>query len=129
MDMVDQWQLLLGAMVRYIPTLTIEIIGLWFAYSRRSELGRASTYAVWGFSLLIASALLGVIIQHLLVVGRIGEPAVTSSLERTFLLGIWNLAAYLVYIVGLAALARAVFVGRKVSRDEDIDSKPSSNAV
>ena len=119
MNTVDQLQFLLIPMVRQAPALTIELIGLWFAFSRRVALGRASTFAIWGFGLLIANALLSVVIQYVIVAGRMRGPTFDSGWE--FLLGLWNLAAYLVFIVGLAALAFAVFVGRNVARGQSLD--------
>ena len=129
MDTADQLQLLFGSILRQIPMLTIEFIGLWFALARRAELGRAGTFAVWGFSSLIAYAVVSITVQHLLVIERVGEPNFVSNSERVFLLGLWNLAAYVLYVVGLASLARAVFVGRKVSGNQDMDPQPTSNAV
>ncbi len=119
METTDHLQLIFSASLRHIPTLTVELVGLWFAFSRRVELGRAAAYAKIGFGLLIAYALVSIVLQHLLVIGRIGETTVISSSERVTRLGTWSAISYPLFIFGLAALARAVFVGRNAKHEED----------
>ena len=129
METLDHVQLLFGASLRHIPTLTIEFIGLWFAFARRVELGRASTYAIIGFISLIVYALVSIVLQHLLVIGRIGETTVISSAERVTRLGVWSAVSYPLFICGLGSLARAIFVGRSAKRREDSGWQGERGAV
>ena len=99
---------------RQVPMLMIAAIGLWMAFARRKQLGRVSIWAFWGFGLLIAYAIAGAAIQLALINIQTGDivqgPADLSvSLTR---LNLWGLAAYPLFICGLAAIARAIFLDR-----------------
>jgi hypothetical protein len=99
------------------PIIIIASVGLWFAASRRRHLARVSNWAMWGFSLVIASSLIRVGLAVLIMLVRIdararSEPA---SLENIITLNLWEAAPYLLLIVGFALLTRAVFLDRRIS--------------
>jgi hypothetical protein len=99
-----------------VPLVVIASVGLWFAASRKRHLARVSTWARWGFSLLIAYCLvtvtLSVLSLQLRMDGRSGSApqVIGESLKWLSLLG---LAAYPLFIIGIALIARAVFLDRK----------------
>jgi hypothetical protein len=97
-----------------VPLLVISAWGLVLSVSRKNYLGRVSTSAIWGFSLLIAYSLFSVLLRILLTGIQTnqrlqGGPALAESMAR---LNLWSLSAYPIFIVGVALLARAVFLDR-----------------
>ena len=127
MTLTDQAAVLVGMLIRQFPMMVIAIIGLWFAFSRRDKLGQAATWALWGFSLLIAYAICGALLQVVLMTIRTNEFMQSGSTrtDAIITLNLWALAAYPLFIGGLAAIARAVFLGRS---DRIGDSKQQAVA-
>ena len=114
MTLTDQAAVIVGLLIRQVPLLVVAIVGLWFALSRRSQLDLAASWALWGFSLLIAYAICGVFLQAALINIRTNEflQGGTARIDAMNTLNLWALAAYPLFIGGLAAIARAVFLGR-----------------
>jgi len=97
-----------------LPTFVISSWGLWLAVSRKDRLGRVSTWAIPGFGLLIIYTLIGVALRVSIMGIRTnqmiqGGSEAAMSISRV---NIWNLAAYPLFIVGFALVARAVFLDR-----------------
>ena len=114
MTLTDQAAVLAGFLVRQLPMMIVAGIGLWFALFRREQLGVAWRWASWGFGLLIAYAISGAVLQVALLTIRTDEllQGGTAPSNAIIRLNLWALAAYPLFIGGLAAIARAVFVGR-----------------
>jgi hypothetical protein len=112
-------KLLAGLLARQVPTLVVAVIGLWFAVARRQSLGRVSTWAVWGFGSLIAYAFVSVLLQSLLINVQAGGLSGDARAESLTRLSLWGSAAYLLFLGGLVALTRAVFLDRDVGRIEN----------
>ena len=129
MNAIDYLTLLATFFVRHIPTLVVALIGLWFAVARRRSLGRVSSWAVWGFSLLIAYAFISAILQFVLVSIQIGEVRSGAGVESLTQVGLWMVATHPIFIAGLAALARAVFLDRRAGRVEEMRPLPIRGAA
>ena len=114
MTLTDQAAVLVGLLIRQVPMMVVAITGLWFAFSRRNQLGPAANWALWGFGLLISYAICGVVLQFALINIRTNEflQSGTARSDAIVTLSLWSLAAYPLFIGGLAAIARAVFLGR-----------------
>jgi hypothetical protein len=102
-------------LVMQSPLLIVAIIGLWFALSRRKNHLRAFTWASWGFGLLMGYSAAQVIIQVTLaaVPAWLAEEGTRMTSETAMAMSLWSFASYPLFIGGLAALARAVFLGRE----------------
>jgi hypothetical protein len=108
------FNLALELVLRQLPILVVVGLGLWFALRKRHVLGRASTWAAWGFALLIVISIAGGIVRVLLTIvqsstriqsGNGGSVDLTATI-------LWSLVTYLLYLVGLALLTRAIFIDR-----------------
>jgi hypothetical protein len=94
------------------PFLIVIAVGLWLATARRKRHPGASLWAAIGFSAL-----------GLQIAFRVAASAYVASVQAaginweptTALLVYSNLATYLLFLIGVAALTFAVFVGRKTS--------------
>jgi hypothetical protein len=108
---------ILGVLAFQAPLIVIATVGLWFATSRRTSLARVSTWARWGLGLLIAYSLASVTLSVLTLQLRIDAIAGSSPQlvvgEDPFWLSLLGLAAYPLFIVGIALTVRAVFLDRK----------------
>ena len=103
-------EILFGLVLRQAPILIVTGVGLWFAISRKRSMGRASTWASFGFALLIGNSLIGGVVRIMLALMESGSAA--PSGEQAADLAAWSVLVYLLYIGGVAALTRAVFLGR-----------------
>ncbi len=124
MNASDYLVLLATLFVRHIPTLVVALIGLWFAIARRRSLGRVCSWAVWGFSLLIAYAFISAILQFALVSIQISEVQSGARGESITQVGLWMVATHPIFIAGLAVLARAVFLDRRTGGVEEMGPQP-----
>jgi hypothetical protein len=122
MDITEFLQLLPGLALRRVPMLTVVFVGLWFAISRRQKLGRVSTWAAWGFSLLIAHVLANASVVYL----TIQPGAMRGGIEINVisLIGLLALSSQLMFIGGLAVLARAVFLDRNAGAVSQVSDIP-----
>ena len=98
-----------------LPTFVISVWGLWAAISRRSRLGSVATWAIVGFALLIAYTLVNAVLRAMLLGIRSNQflQGGSEAAMTVATLNIWGLTAYPLYIVGLALVARSVFLGRE----------------
>lgn len=114
MTNADIAALTLRMLLTHVPLMLIATIGLYFAVSRRARLARVSTWATWGFGLLIVNAIVGVAIQLTLMAASIeastnGAGDLASTFSRV---GLWSLANYPLFLAAIALLARAIFLDR-----------------
>jgi len=110
----DYFSMLGVLFVFQFPTLVISSLGLWFSISRKETLGRAANWATWGFVALISYTLVSVALRVALMGIRSnqfiqGGSEAAMSISR---LNAWGLAAYPLFVLGLALVARAVFLDR-----------------
>lgn len=113
-------QSFLSLFLPQIPLVLIASVGLWFAVSNRKSMPRASVWAGWGFSLLSVYSLVSPTLSALslklrtdALAGSASAPAATLAL-----LNILTLAAYPLFVVGIALIARAVFLDREIEKPE-----------
>ncbi len=104
----------LGLLAVQLPLVVIAGLGLWHAVLNRRQLARVSNWAMWGFSLLIAYSLTSGVRSVLSLLWQIDartqDPSERAAdITRLQLLGV---ATYLLLIVGVALIARAVFLNR-----------------
>ena len=94
-----------------IPFLIAIAVGLWLAIARRKRHPAASLWAGIGFSALGLQIAFRVAASA--YVAALGPEAIRGSNDAfvTSLL-VSNLVTYLLFLVGIVALTRAVFVGR-----------------
>ena len=117
--------------VRQVPVLVVTLMGLWYALTRKQVLGCVSSWAAWGFGLLLANALAGGVVQVALIGVRAAAsrefgPADPDAAVR---LSLWSLASYPLFIGGIAALGRAVFVNRNMDLNERKDEEAVTGAA
>jgi hypothetical protein len=115
MTNADVTVLAIRMLLTQVPVILIAAIGLWFAASRRARLGRVSTWATWGFGLLIVNAIVGVAIQLALMVVRMEARASSAGdvASTVSSISLWSLVNYPVFLVSIALLTRAVFLDRE----------------
>jgi hypothetical protein len=103
-----------------IPLIAVASVGLWFAVSKRRSMTGASSWAGWGFSLLIAYSLASPTLSALSLKLRTDAlvGSVSVAAENFALLSFLTVAAYPLLVVGIALIARAVFLGRNGSESE-----------
>ena len=109
-------RIILSLLAFQVPLIVIATVGLWLAASRKTSLGRVSTWSRWGFSLLIAYSLASVTLSILALQLRMDALAGSSPRvvgEDVFWLNLLGLAAYPLFIVGIALTVRAVFLDRE----------------
>ena len=116
MEISEYLQFLALLLVRQIPMLVIAGVGMRFAFKRRRSLGRVFTWAVWGFGLLIAYAIISIVRHVLINAIQIAAFSSGTRIEMISQIGLLTAAAYPILIAGLAVLARAVFLGRGTER-------------
>ena len=98
-----------------LPTFVIGCWGLWASLSRKENLGRVASWAIPGFALLIAYALVSAVLRTLLL-GIQTNQRIQSGSEAAMsiaTLNLWGFVTYPLYILGLALVARAVFLNRE----------------
>lgn len=99
-----------------LPLIVIASVGLWFAASSRKYFTRVSTWAGWGFGLLIAYSLASVTLSALTLQLRIDARAGSSPQavgESLLWLNLLGLSVYPLFVIGIALIARAVFLERE----------------
>ena len=103
-----------------LPLFVIASLGLWFAVAKRSSMTRASIWAGCGFSLLIVYALANPTLSALSLKLRTDALAGSASAPTANLafLNVLTVAAYPLFILGIALVARAVFLDRKIDESE-----------
>ena len=111
----DYLSLFGGFFLWTLPTFVISVWGLWVAVSRRARLGSVATWAITGFALLIAYTLVSAVLRTVLLGIRSNQflQGGSEAAMAVTTLNNWGLAAYPLYIVGLALVARSVFLGRE----------------
>jgi hypothetical protein len=110
----DIFYLTLELLLRQLPMLIILGIGLWFAVARRHALGRAYTWALWGFALLFANSIAGGVVRALVSIVQSSARQQPGPVQNVDLAAVswWSLVTYLLFLGGLAAVTRAVFLDR-----------------
>jgi len=98
----------LVTLVMRAPSLVVGGVGLYFAIARRKLHPRVSSYAIVGFSCLLATVLMFFAMQLWV---RYGASTVEPS-RIGEIISYWNLAMYPVNLVALAAIGVAVFIDR-----------------
>ena len=104
----------LSLFLAQLPLFVIASVGLWFAVSKRRTMPRASVWARWGFSLLIVYALVNPTISVLSLKLRTNALAESASAitGNLALLNLVTAALHPLFFVGIALIARAVFLDR-----------------
>ena len=102
----------LSVLPALIPVLVISAVGLYYALSRKKLAPRAFGTAAWGFSLLIVQSLLGTAIRAVMT-GIRTTVRNQGVAEAYFWPNILSAVSGLLFILGLALLARAVFLDRQ----------------
>lgn len=105
-----------GLFLWQLPTFVIGCWGLWVGVSRRDRLGRVAARAIPGFGLLIAYALVSSLLRTMLLGIQTSQRMQDGSEAATSIatINLWGFATYPLYIVGLALVARAVFLDREM---------------
>jgi hypothetical protein len=120
MNTEDYVAMFAGLFLGQLPTIVISSFGLWFAISRRARLDRVAKWAIWGFGMLIAYSCVSVILRVVILGIRTNERLQgTSELGMSIArVNLWGMAAYPLFICGLAVLARAIFLDRDAKQIE-----------
>lgn len=104
--------LYVSLLMTQIPVLVISIVGLRMSILKRSMIAKASKYAIWGFSLIIAYSFINIAVQLIFLYIRT-EYTSRKILDGAFLWPtILSSASYLIFIAGLIMLTRAIFADR-----------------
>jgi hypothetical protein len=103
----DAWLVALETFVVRAPSFVIGAAGFWLAFARRGRHPRVSVFGMVGFGALLIGALLFLGLQLWL------QAAVTESgFRASEVFARWNLLAYPLNLVALAAITVAVFIDR-----------------
>lgn len=99
----------LSAQFWTVPYLTLYIVGVWLALNRR-DMGRASSYAAGGFSLLLLSTLVSATrLYWYTAQRRLGHDDIARFAEVAFT---FSVAVTLTHFAGIGLVIAAVFAKR-----------------
>ncbi|MBW4551301.1 MAG: hypothetical protein KME35_09360 [Aphanocapsa sp. GSE-SYN-MK-11-07L] len=104
--MLELLPVLIGAIVRLLPIAIVYLIGLSIAFSKKKRYPKASLYALFGFGILLASAVLSVPTQMIIL-----YPVSRETLGITIL--VINLVLGALHVIGSALVVLAVFADRE----------------
>jgi hypothetical protein len=125
MGIEEYTQLFAMSLVRHSPVLLVGIVGLWYSATRRLRLSGAYGWALSGFSVLSANAILSAVRDVGITAVRVNAvEGGRSTSEVGMALTLWSLPAYVALLAALLLLACAVFMGRSgaVTERQDLGS-------